>query len=177
MSTVELFLTLSTEPSVLAMLLCGCIVSLALAYTIGRSQGSAFLPIFMSLISFFAAATAMFVSGGRVLGFHQVSLDLLASCGIGDPLHFDPQAILNIILFIPFSISLMFASRKMVRTILNSIIVVLSLEFLQTIGNYGVCEGDDVFHNIMGATLGVFIARFAMALKNPMSHSEKETGN
>ncbi|MBB3094776.1 hypothetical protein FHR83_002439 [Actinoplanes campanulatus] len=39
----------------------------ALAYALKRLRGSAFLPTFLLLISYSAAATALFVSGGRTL--------------------------------------------------------------------------------------------------------------
>ncbi|MEV4281999.1 VanZ family protein [Actinoplanes xinjiangensis] len=162
MNAVDLFVKLSTEPSVMISLFCGAVASMVLALVAKRACGSAFLPTLMTLASLFAAVTAMFVSGGRVLEFASIDPGLISACIMGSPFSINAQSALNTILFLPFAFSLTFTLRRTLRAFLLCFSVILSLEILQTITNHGVCEFSDVFHNIIGAAAGITIAYVIM---------------
>ena len=63
---------------------------------------------------------------------------------------------LNALFFIPFGVLLRLAlgKRHWKRTLVFSCILSISVELLQLILKRGLCEFDDVFHNVLGSMVG-----------------------
>ena len=63
---------------------------------------------------------------------------------------------LNVLFFIPLGALLWFAlkNRKWWKALLFSIVLSLCIEVAQLVFKRGLCEFDDVFHNVLGCMLG-----------------------
>lgn len=63
---------------------------------------------------------------------------------------------LNVLFFIPLGILLWFAlkDRRWWKALLFSIVLSLCVEIAQLVLKRGLCEFDDVFHNVLGCMLG-----------------------
>lgn len=66
---------------------------------------------------------------------------------------------LNIALFIPLGIILWFAfeRKRWWWTLIYSCALSICIEFLQLIMKRGLCEFDDVFHNVLGCMVGYWV--------------------
>lgn len=63
---------------------------------------------------------------------------------------------LNVLFFIPLGVLLWFAlkDRRWWKALLFSIVLSLCVEIAQLVLKRGLCEFDDVFHNVLGCMLG-----------------------
>lgn len=67
------------------------------------------------------------------------------------------QVFLNVLLFLPLGLALplCFDSCRTVRhTIVVSALISAMIELIQGVSSIGLCELDDVFHNVLGALIG-----------------------
>jgi hypothetical protein len=148
---------LLSEPSVLAFLAIGCTASVASVLAAAKYVQFRKAPMIAAVISLVGAAASMFVAGGRALEFTGIKPALLKSCvGFGDSSGaLDSQALLNIILFLPFAALLCLATRRPLVCGLIASGVAAGMELAQTMLDFGVCESSDFLCNFVGVWLGV----------------------
>ena len=74
--------------------------------------------------------------------------------------------VLNVIMFVPIGLLLGLGLRKMTwkRVLLIGLGVSVSIELLQLFFKRGLCEMDDVIHNVLGCVLGYGLYRLTLRL-------------
>lgn len=67
------------------------------------------------------------------------------------------QMLCNVLLFIPFGMTLSVFDRKLLRVLLIGCLFSFCIELTQYWLKLGLCEWDDVFHNSLGTLIGCYL--------------------
>lgn len=73
------------------------------------------------------------------------------------------EVILNVFLFIPFGVLMGIRRFSLKCTMLYSFCLSVVIELIQLITKRGLCETDDVIHNLLGTVLGFGIVRLMVS--------------
>lgn len=86
----------------------------------------------------------------------------------GNPAFLLPQAVMNVLVFIPMGLLLKasFQSLKWWQLLLIGCGLSLTIELLQLFLHKGYCEFDDVMHNGIGCLIGIALFHFAVEIGN-----------
>ena len=168
---LELFLQLATEPHILIALCVGSVLDIAIAYLLSRTFNIPFAGVSLTLVGLLGIVLAMFFAGGRAREFRGVDPSLISSCTTGDLTAWDAQAILNSILFLPFTLGVTLVARKTRTAVATSVALIVALETLQAVTNQGVCEAADLVHNLVGVAAGILLAKAVTLVRAPKKSS------
>jgi len=172
---LELFLQLAAESHIPITLCVGSALGIAIAYLLSRTFDIPFAGVSLILVGLLGIVLAMFFAGGRVLEFRGVDPSLISSCTTGDLTAWDAQAILNSILFLPFTLGVTLVARKTRMAVSTSVTLIVALETLQAVTNQGVCEVADLVHNFVGVAAGILLAKAVMLVRAPKNESSVTT--
>ena len=98
----------------------------------------------------------------------KVLIDIYTNYSLG---HFLYQSVGNFMLFVPFGFFSYYKLKSIKKTILLSLTITLSVEFIQGFIPYRFCEIDDVWLNTLGGTFGSIIAHSLNLYFNLISKS------
>ncbi|WP_249037401.1 VanZ family protein [Actinoplanes xinjiangensis] len=154
-----MFWSLATERAVVVAAPVIIVLCLALAWLCRRLLRFSMVWSFLASLSLGGVVLAMFVSGRRGLEFDAIDVELIASCSGTERLTvLDAQAVLNAVLYVPFTFAAAMASRKAAASAATAAVFVFLAEGLQTAMNRGVCEIADIIHNLAGVVVGAAAA-------------------
>jgi hypothetical protein len=149
------------EPATLAGLVIGGVLSAALALVYRRRFRRSGILCFFTCWAFSMVLVGMFIAGGRPLELRGIDFRRLQSCEVGNTGLMDLQSIGNVGMYMPLSFFLVLLTKNTWLSLAASLVVVGSLEFIQSVTDFGVCELADVVHNVIGVCLGVTCGVFA----------------
>lgn len=151
MDPVGTALRIVGTPTVLMVLACAVVVSVVIGVGLRRRGVRTSISAAGTVLSLGLVFGTTFAAGG-FLEFH--AFDLEYTCdGLIEDEQLDSEAILNVLLYMPLTASLVGLSRRPWLSFTIASGIAVATEFLQTAIGYGVCEEVDTLRNVLGILL------------------------
>lgn len=151
------YLRLILDLRVLLLLVAGSSVAMFVAFVASRRGRLSRLHLSITLGSLWLVVVAMFFIGRGALEYKGVYIDDAVACLLTNPVEglagWDAEAVLNVVLYMPFTASLVLLTRKIIPVVAGTIALAVILELFQVAMSWGACGGPDYVRNILGVLL------------------------
>ncbi|NUT47574.1 MAG: VanZ family protein [Saccharothrix sp.] len=152
------FFQLVLEPRVLLLLVAGFFAATMIGLAAGRRMKTPPVQLAFALGSLWLIVAAMFFIGRGGIRYKGLYPDIATSRILGNPLRglagWNGEAILNVVLYMPFAISLVLLTRKVWLVLVAGTAVAVLFEFVQVLMGWGACGGPDFVRNTAGVVIG-----------------------